>query len=199
MARDPKTFENVPGLPDGTVYRPRWVVTDRGVMLTNLECADCHFRVTANRTVQYAVPLAPSPPGTGLVSLNLVNRLSTLSSQRLYSDEPVRTRLWRMFGVPWVQDDQLERADPGELAKRANNAHGVIPRVNGSPYYGTRVPDLHLLRYSKYIDATGTHRLRGPEDIARYAAIINSADPMDFGTHRFLSDAQRRVGYRFAD
>jgi hypothetical protein len=104
-----------------------------------------------------------------------------------------------MFGVPWVQDDQLERADPGELAKRANNAHGVIPRVNGSPYYGTRVPDLHLLRYSKYIDATGTHRLRGPEDIARYAAIINSADPMDFGTHRFLSDAQRRVGYRFAD
>jgi hypothetical protein len=79
------------------------------------------------------------------------------------------------------------------------NPHGVIPRINGSPFYGTRVPDLHLVRDSKYIDATGTHRLRGPEDVARYAAIINTADPMDFGKHRFLSDPQRRVVYRFAD
>jgi hypothetical protein len=87
MARDPKTFENVPGLPDGTVYRPRWVVTERGVMLTNLECADCHFRVTSERRVQYAAPLAPSPKGVGLVSLDLVNPLRELSFQRLYGAE----------------------------------------------------------------------------------------------------------------
>jgi mono/diheme cytochrome c family protein len=98
-----------------------------------------------------------------------------------------------------VQDDRLERADPQELAKVAINPHGVIPRVNGSPFYGTRVPDLHLLRYSKYMDATGTHRLRGPEDVARYAALINGADPMEFGTHHFLTDGQRRVQYRYAD
>jgi hypothetical protein len=199
MARDPKTFENVPGLPDGTVYRPRWVVTDRGVMLTNLECATCHFDVTADRTVQYAMPLAPNPPGRGRVSLDLINPLRDLSFQRLYSDEPLGTQFWRMFAAPWVQDDRLKRADPRELSKLAFNPHGVIPRINGSPFYGTRVPDLHLLRYSKYIDATGTHRLRGPDDVARYGALINSADPMDFGSHRFLSDSQRRVAYRFAD
>ena len=109
----------------------------------------------------------------------------------------------RMFGVPWASDEaeRLQRflAKPQDAVSTVFKPHGVVPRANGSPFYGTRVPDLHLLRYNKYIDATATHRLRGPEDIARYAAIINSADPMDFGTHRFLSDSQRRVAYRFAD
>jgi hypothetical protein len=75
----------------------------------------------------------------------------------------------------------------------------VIPRENGSLYYGTKVPDLHLLRYSQYLDHTGTHRLRGPEDVARYAALVNTADPLDFGPHRFRADAARRVMYRYAD
>jgi hypothetical protein len=61
------------------------------------------------------------------------------------------------------------------------------------------VPDLRLLRYSRYIDATGTHRLRGPEDVARYAAFISGADPMDFGSHRMLTDEQRRMKFRHAD
>jgi hypothetical protein len=50
------------------------------------------------------------------------------------------------------------------------------------------VPDLHVLRYSRYMDATGTHRLRGPEDVARYAALITGADPMEFGEHHMLND-----------
>src|SRR5262249_28669796 len=29
MARDPKTFERIAGLADGTIHEPRWVVTDR--------------------------------------------------------------------------------------------------------------------------------------------------------------------------
>jgi hypothetical protein len=32
------------------------------------------------------------------------------------------------------------------------------------------------IRYSKYLDATGLHRLRGPEDLARYAALVTGAD-----------------------
>ena len=76
---------------------------------------------------------------------------------------------------------------------------GVFPRPNGSPYYAAKIPDLRLLRYSRYIDATGTHRLRGPEDIARYAALITGADRMDFGSHRLLTDEQRRVRFRYAD
>ena len=38
-ARDPRTFENVAGLADGTVREPRWIVTDRGVMLTTSSCS----------------------------------------------------------------------------------------------------------------------------------------------------------------
>jgi hypothetical protein len=44
-ARDPRTFENVAGLADGTVREPRWVVTDRGVMLTTSSCSSCHANV----------------------------------------------------------------------------------------------------------------------------------------------------------
>ena len=49
------------------------------------------------------------------------------------------------------------------------------------------------------MDATGTHRLRGPEDVARYAALITGADPMEFGEHHMLNDEQRRVKFRYAD
>jgi len=107
-----------------------------------------------------------------------------------------------MFDVPWDPDSRLEQfltLTPQEAVRTFTNPHGVIPRTNGSVFYGTRVPDLHLLRYSRYMDATGTHQLRGPEDVARYGALITSADSMDFGTHRFLSDDQRRVDYRYAD
>ena len=126
-----------------------------------------------------------------------------LSAERTFGTADPVDRFTRMFTVPWApgEAERLQRflAKPEDAIAAGFNPHGVVPRTNGSPFYGTRVPDLHLLRYSKYIDATGTHRLRGPEDIARYAAIINSADPMDFGTHRFLSDEQRRVAYRFAE
>jgi hypothetical protein len=49
------------------------------------------------------------------------------------------------------------------------------------------------------MDATGTHRLRGPEEVARYAALITGADPMEFGEHHMLNDEQRRVKFRYAD
>jgi hypothetical protein len=206
IARDPKMFENVPGLADGTVHDPRWVVTERGVMLSNLECASCHFRVTSERTIQHAAPAAIRPEGVGPVSLGLANRLLRLALTREFPNESVGGLAWRLWSVPWAPDARLDRLrtlDPEEaaqeVAKAAFNPHGVIPRENGSLFYGTRVPDLHLLRYNRYVDATGTHGLRGPEDVARYAALINSADPMDFGAHRFRADAQRRVLYRYAD
>jgi hypothetical protein len=49
------------------------------------------------------------------------------------------------------------------------------------------------------MDVTGSHRLRGPEDVGRYAALVTGADRMDFGTHRILTDEQRGVRYHFAD
>jgi hypothetical protein len=202
--RDPKTYARIGGLDDGTVADQRWVVTERGVMLANTECGSCHSRVTVGKTLEYGAPLSPAPPGVAPVGVErvLVPLFMRAVERTFGTGDPVDL-FPRMFGVPWAADEaeRLQRflAKPQDSVSTFFQPHGVVPRANGSPFYGTRVPDLHLLRYNKYIDATGTHRLRGPEDIARYAAIINSADPMDFGTHRFLTDKQRRVAYRFAD
>jgi hypothetical protein len=203
-ARDPKTFANVPGLADGTVREPRWVVTERGVMLTSLQCSSCHATVAADRTMRYAT--SPGRPAGAPPSAGPASPIGAFSSLRArpFGDETVGTILKRMFDVPWDPDPRMERFfnlrdEGGNLAALVAGPHGVFARPNGSLFYGTRVPDLHILRYSRYIDATGTHRLRGPEDVARYAALINDADPMTFGTHRLLTDAQRKVKYRYAD
>jgi hypothetical protein len=202
MARDPKSYERIVGLADGTINEPRWVVTDRGVMLTNLACATCHYSVTADRKIHYATPLTIAP-GVGSVTLTpLFAQLGRRFAQRFAGDESVEARFRRVFAAPWVPDEveRLRRlaAQPNALSVFFS-PHAVIPRDNGSPFYGTRVPDLHLLRYSRYIDATGTHRLRGPEDVGRYAALISGADPMEFGEYRFRVGEQRRVPMRFPD
>jgi hypothetical protein len=202
--RDPGTFAGIGGLADGTVLDQRWVMTERGVMLTQSECAACHSKMGPDRTIVYGEPLSAHPPGAAPAGVErFLIQLLTLADERKYGTADPVELFPRLFAMPWAPDEgaRLQRflTNPRDAASVGFNPHGVIPRINGSPFHGTRVPDLHLLRYSKYIDASGTHRLRGPEDIARYAAIINSADPMDFGTHRFLSDSQRRVAYRFAD
>ena len=200
-ARDPRTFENVAGLADGTVREPRWVVTDRGVMLTTSECSSCHANVR-DRRMQFAAPPGRPvgvPAGGGPASP--IGAFPSLRGGR-FAGEPVGATVKRLFDVPWDPDPRMEpffKLTDGRAAGLGTNSHGVLPRPNGSLLHGTRIPDLQILRYSRYADATGTHRLRGPEDIARYGALINDADPMTFGTHRFLSDAERKVKYRYAD
>jgi hypothetical protein len=203
QARDPKTFANVAGLADGSVREPRWVVTDRGVMLTSLQCSSCHATIGADRTIRYATSPGRLPGAPQVSPASPIGAFPSLRA-RLFGDEPVGAIMKRMFDVPWDPDPRMERffkltEGGGNLAALAASPHGVFARPNGSLFYGTRVPDLHLLRYNRYIDATGTHRLRGPEDVARYAALINDADPMTFGTHRMQTDAQRTVKYRYAD
>jgi hypothetical protein len=125
-----------------------------------------------------------------------------MAMQRFYADDSVSMAAWRMWTVPWAIDERIEsrrNVAAGGLQGLAAGDPGVFNRPHGSPYYATKIPDLHILRYSRYLDATGTHRLRGPEDAARYAAFITGADPMDFGPHRILSDVQRRVRFRYAD
>ena len=78
-ARDPKTFENVAGLADGTVREPRWVVTDRGVMLTSLQCSSCHATLGADRKMRFGTPPgrpAGAPPGAGPPGLEFLTKLS---------------------------------------------------------------------------------------------------------------------------
>ena len=126
-----------------------------------------------------------------------------------FAGDTLPAAVWRMFTVPWAPDERVEQLRtinaqgmPRQELQRLTmigSGRGVFPRSNGSPYYAAKIPDLRLLRYSRYIDATGTHRLRGPEDVARYAALITGSDRMDFGSHRILTDEQRRVRFRYAD
>lgn len=200
-ARDPASFRGVARLRDGVVGL-RWVVTKDGVMLTGRECGACHVRVTAEGESQFATSRGGAFPVEGAVGLaESVPRVVLPGIARFFG-EPIGPTTWRMFATPWSPDprvDAMKTMPLGELAALMATRHSVFPRVNGSPFHGTRIPDLRGVRLNKYLDATGTHRLRGPDDLARYAALVATADSLDFGPHRLLTEAQRRVPVRYAD
>ena len=83
-------------------------------------------------------------------------QLLTLSAERTYGTAGPADLYTRMYSVPWVpgETERLQRflTKPEDAIAAGFNPHGVIPRINGSPFYSTRVPDLHLLSYNKYID-----------------------------------------------
>jgi hypothetical protein len=205
QARDPKTFDGVFKLPDGTAFGPRWIVTAEGVKLSSPACSACHFTVRTDGSVAFAGPRGPRPPGSPPLiprGLGVIASGAPLAMQRFYVGDSVPRAAWRTWTVPWAVDERIESlrdVEASALQGLAAGDPGVFNRPHGSPYYATKIPDLQILHYSRYLDATGTHRLRGPEDAARYAAFITGADPMDFGPHRILTDAQRRVRFRYAD
>jgi hypothetical protein len=205
-ARDPQSFDGILKQRDGTAVRPRWVVTPQGVMLSSPACTGCHVGVRADGTVAFAGPGGPRPPstppllprGTGVVASN-----APLALQSFFVGDGMPMIAWRMYTVPWAPDERIEvrrnqSAQEAQVGLQGNDA-GITNRPHGSPFYATKITDLQVLRYSRYVDATATHRLRGPEDVGRYAAFVTGADPMDFGPHRILSDEQRRVRFRYAD
>ncbi len=184
-------------LPDGTVGGLRWVVTDKGIALTISNCALCHTRWIGEKPVigapynyRYS-SLIPSiaPAGVSFVSLP--------------GDKGV-PGFFRSYKTPWIEDDEHQKLmsmklkDFGEITRRSLN-DGMFARWNGSPFYPTKVPDLIGIKDRMWIDATGTHRHRGPGDMMRYGALISYADASDFGSHRILTDEQRRVPSRLPD
>lgn len=95
--------------------------------------------------------------------------------------------------------ERLREATAAEVRALQGGTPGMALRIHASPFARTRIPDLNILRYSRYIGATATHRLRGPEDIARWAAFVSGADPMEFGSYKVLDPEQRRLPDRHAD
>jgi hypothetical protein len=206
LARNPTTFEDVDTLPDGSILDLRWVVTERGVQLTLSECSACHRHIREDKSVFFAGP--PEGPGERTYRRPRVLIRSLRQAARPWQLAGVTPGefVWRLSTTPWAPDERIERlrgvtAFTPELATiiAGNGRGGVFPRPNGSPFYGTKIPDLHATHFSRYLDATGTHRLRGPEDIGRYAALVTGADPLEFGSHLMLPPAQRHVPYRYAD
>ena len=204
LARDPQSFEGVLKLPDGTAFGPRWVVTPQGVQVGFIACAGCHYSQRTDGTIEYGGPGGPSPSGTPRLSpRGSGGAAATIRGyQAFFVGDSLGVSLWRQWSTPWAPDERIEKVrgmSAAEIPVFFRADPGTFPRPHGSPYYATKTPDLRLLRYYRYIDATGTHRLRGPEDIARYAALITGADPMEFGKHRLLTDEQRHVRFRYAD
>lgn len=186
--------------PDGQIRPYRWVVEARGqVRLSIAVCTACHTRL--------------QPDGTLLrgPSRNFaVDRIAfpIMAAQVFKSDEtgePLSSgeRNYIEYGVPWLQDDIHARLRSMTEEKRAAITRiqilGTANRFNGSPFYVTKIPDLIGIKDRRYLDATATHRNRGPEDIARYVALVASADDGSIGPHRFLSDKQRRLTFHYSD
>jgi len=107
------------------------------------------------------------------------------------------------YGTPWVKDDIHERfktmtqEEIGQVDGFPQKS--TFARFNGSPYFITKIPDLIGIKDRRYIDHTGTHVNRGPEDIARYAILVSVADDGAIGPHQFFTERQRKLDHRFSD
>jgi hypothetical protein len=217
-ARNPRSFEGVLKRPDGTVGDSRWVVTPNGVVLSRRECGQCHREVLVaigaeSREWLSAVSERTASSAGGGARLEPAGlgdpRTQLRALPRYFVGDTIPIAMWRKFTVPWAPDERIERlrtVDAKALTElelqrmtQLGATTGGAPRVHGSPYLGAKSADLRLLKYSRYLDATATHRLRGPEDIGRYAAFVTGTDRMQFGSHQILTDGQRRVRFRYAD
>lgn len=175
---------------DGVVFGYRWVVDHDGKLKLSLSsCSDCHTRLMEDGSWLPGAPsntdLAPSPAlGPLLRPLNHLPGMTT------------GERLAMEFGVPWRADDVHARfatMTPKEVQAFLSLDNGApvgttFDRFGGSPYFTTRMADLRGVRHRRFLDTTATHRHRGPEDIARYAILVEYADAGTFGPHRVIPD-----------
>ena len=198
IARSTEEYSKLGGhpQPDGTVFGARWVPTSKGLALSITDCSGCHTRIMPDGT---RIPGAQfNDPGDGLQGELVIRGL-----RPFFQGDSDGVAAWRQFAVPWSANDihtgikTMSAEEAGALF--ASNPPGTFPRFNGSPYYTTKVPDLIGIKDRKYIDHTATHQLRGPADVMRYAALVACCDSGDFGTHRMLTDAQRRIPEKIPD
>ncbi|HZM01314.1 MAG TPA: hypothetical protein VFD43_13790 [Planctomycetota bacterium] len=175
---------------DGILLDYRWVVDRQGQLKLSLSsCAGCHTRLMPDGSVLAGAPsnfdLADTPAATRMLA-----RLDVLT------EVPLGEKVYMQFGVPWREDDphrEWRKMPPEELLPLLHADSGEPPgtmfsRFNGSPLYKTRMADLRGIRDRRWLDATGTHRNRGPEDVARYGILVEYAPEMAFGEHAVLPD-----------
>jgi len=199
-------------LPNGTLFGMRWVPTQQGVALTFSNCSFCHTAYLPDGARVPGAPfrtIAPRPPATfriwPLISRVQLDKGVLVGAPPFFLDsEPVGTRLYRAYGVPWRKDDVNERLKTATQAEYealdlASRASGGIVRWNGSLFYPAKIPDLIGIKDRKYIDHTATHLHRGIGDLMRYAALVSFAETADFGPHHMLGKDTKRAGARLPD
>lgn len=209
LVRDPKGFATLSGraLPDGTTPDLRWVPTKDGVALGFPSCEACHTAFTPDLSPIPGLPIGAgvTPPGTGLiVRMHVRQRAVLAGAPFMMAPGPIGDRLYQGYGVPWRADDEHDRlktmpeAEFNALRANVARSHGFL-RWNGSPFYPTKVPDLIGIADRNYLDATATHLHRNIGDLMRYAALVTTAETVDFGTHHVLAPGAKRVGARRSD
>ncbi len=184
---------------DGIIPGLRWVVEKNGaVKLTLSECASCHTRLMDDGSI---IRGAQGNPNFGSQIMGILlegfarlnEKLGVSLNQSAYSG----------YAVPWLEDDihkRLQTMSEEEIGKVDGvPLPGTFARFNGSPYYITKIPDLIGVKDRRYLDHTGTHLNRGPEDIARYGALVAYADDGAIGQYKFLTNEQRPLLLRFSD
>jgi hypothetical protein len=181
---------------DGTVFGWRWAPTSKGVALAGGDCAACHTRIMPDGSRLRGAP--GNDPGDGL----LFQVLRAAQPIRFPGDSPSMF-VWRQYAVPWIANDvhnQVKTMQPPEIgALFASDPLGTIARFNGSPWHPTPISDLIGIKDRKYLDHNATHRMRGPDDIARYAVLVACCDSGDFGPHHMLAEGRRLPPYRVSD
>lgn len=186
---------------EGVLLDYRWVVdADGSLKLSLTSCAGCHTRLMPDGTLLSGAPsnfdLSDAPAVRAMLR-QLAPPATVSKGEWFYSQ----------FGVPWVADDvhtrfrimpDKERSD--YLGQDDGAPAGTtFARFNGSPLFITRMADLRGVRDRRYLDATGTHLNRGPEDIARYGILVEFADEANFGAHRMLPPEVEAVRVRPPD
>lgn len=174
---------------EGTLPLYRWVVDKVGsLQVSAILCGSCHLRVGEDGTL---IPGAvsnltgfDSPAFKAMMVQTEARSNYKTRGQTFYADH----------GVPWLKDDIHERFR--KMPDEEFDAHWehydigsdeLFDRFNGSPYYTTRIADLRGVKDRRYLDATGTHVNRGPEDIARYGILVEFADHGVFGPYQMTN------------
>jgi hypothetical protein len=187
---------------EGQILAFRYVVDKSGVKLGLSECASCHNHVLADGTLIRGAQGNVNLGGGGEALGILVSGFAKAFGEDGKPASP-NWLAYSGYGVPWLKDDiheKMKTMHEEELSKVDGvPMPGTFPRFNGSPYFITKIPDLIGIKERRYLDHTATHLNRGPADIARYAALVSYADDGSIGPHRFLSESQRKLKYRFSD
>ena len=158
---------------DGILFDFRWVVDKGGELkLSVRECSACHSRVTASGTV-IAGSQGNFPPPPAAPMSNFMFSVFSIPKEPGEEAATPAEGAYAQWGVPWLPDDihkRLTSMSPAEIqaADRCGCSRDDSPVQQQSIlYFTTKMPSLIGVQHSRYLDATGTHRNRGPEDIAR--------------------------------
>ncbi len=204
---DPEAIDNTGEevTKDGVIPFFRWLVdVDGSLKVSAQSCAGCHARMMPDGSVLYGAFGSPevddSTPSPAFEAM--------LAQEEGYtSGSPTAGELFfSWFGVPWVEGDvhaRFKTLSDAEVdafwSENEIDIAGTFARINGSPYFTTRVADLRGVKHRKYLDATGTHKNRGPEDIARYGILVEYADHWVFGPHELKPPERRSIPLRPPD